>query len=73
MSAEPAPGCDICSDHFERKPGIEDSVTKGYKDEAYAIGPWFTVGDYDDEPKQRIAQARTEETKIPFSLPTLRQ
>jgi hypothetical protein len=36
MSTEPAAGRDISSDHFERNPGIEDSVTESYKDKAYA-------------------------------------
>ena len=53
MSTEPAAGRDISSDHFERNPGIEDSVTESYKDKAYAVGPLLSIGNHDGGPRKK--------------------
>jgi hypothetical protein len=52
MSTEPAACREVSSEHFERNPGIEDSVTKSYKDKADAVCRTFRMGGYDGGPRK---------------------
>jgi len=63
MSAEPAPGRDIGSDHFERNPSIEDSVTKSYEDKAYAFAPLLSMADYHGGPGKEQTRPKWRKPK----------
>jgi hypothetical protein len=69
MSAQPATGCNISSEHFERNPRIEDSVTKSHKDKANAVGPLFSMSDYDDGPGKEQPWPKRRKPKADFHCP----